>query len=521
MYSARRIIVRTNHALFPYFDATARAANNLYNASLFRIRQVMTATKKDPKDVTANEAEVMQEIEDCLPVMNQLKAAAHDKRYKAGRATSSEPVLFDMPTAEKWMLSYSFLLYLFGVSSNPDFHAPSLSKQTAQNVVKQVTKDMKSFFNATRGYTKDPSKFTGKPKLPHYHKKSGSCTVTLTNQDCKLTEREDGKTYLAFPYTKERICLGSVDVFKARLKQVTVTPSHGVFIISAVLDDGMETPKTNDRPQRICAIDFGVDNIAAISSNIGKECLLFKGGVIKAANQWYNKRLADIMSRQTKGTTKKFVSTPETDALLIKRENIMCDFMHKVSKTIIDWCIENEIDTIVAGTNKFWKQNINIGHVNNQEFVQVPFDKLRRFLQYRAERVGIRYLEQEESYTSKASYPDKDPVPVYGEMDADKVKFSGKRKPLRYKGMYKKDGFRGLYATKDGTIINSDLNGAANIGRKALEEFDHGQTPDFTQCVIIVHPDLVRRKTIQQRQKTNAKPVSKSKQRRLMRKNNK
>lgn len=245
---------------------------------------------------------------------------------------------------------------------------------------------------------------------------------------------------------------------------------------------------------------------------------MFKGGVIKSANQWYNKRVADIMSKQTKGTKNKFVSTPETDALLIKRKNIMCDFMHKVSKAIIGWCVENEIDTIVAETNKFWKQNINIGHVNNQEFVQTPFDKLRNFLKYRAERVGIRYIEQEESYTSKVSYLDKAPIPVYGEKDAEKVKFSGKRKPLGYKGMYKKDGFRGLYTTKDSTIINADLNGAANIGRKALEEFDQEQAPDFKNCVVIVHPDLAKRKALQQRQKENAKPDSKSKQRRLKRK---
>ena len=469
MYINRRILIGKSHVLHPYFDGMTRAANNLYNAALFRIRQVMTAVNKDPKQWTCNETEIWDEITDNLSKMN---------------ASRAKP--FEMPSAGKWLLSYYFLDCLFKVSGNPDYFALALPRHSAQHVIRSVCRNMKAFFAASRSYAKDPAAFTGKPKLPFYKKSGGNATAILSNQECVLHPDADGAVYAKLPRTGERLCIGQVDP-SLRLKQVTVTPFHGVFIIGFVLDDG-KAPAAMKPAKRICAIDIGVDNIAAITNNIGKECLLFKGGVIKSANQWYNKRMADIMSKQTKGGTARFVPTEESDALLIKRDNQIRDFMYKVSKSIVKWCVKNEIDTIVVGTNKFWKQQVNIGKVNNQQFVQIPFDMLRRFLQYRAEQAGIRYIAQEESYTSKASFLDSDPIPVYGKTSSPS--FSGKRRPIWYKGMRSKSGFRGLYTAKDGTIINSDLNGSANIGRKALHEFDMGTKPNFTDVVVIKHPDL-------------------------------
>ena len=121
-------------------------------------------------------------------------------------------------------------------------------------------------------------------------------------------------------------------------------------------------------------------------------------------------------------------------------------------------------------------------------------------------------IKQEESYTSNASYLDNDPIPVYGENDNDAV-FSGNRRPYKYKGSRKKDGFRGLYTAKDGSVVNSDLNGSANIGRKALPELFTGVV-DFSSVIVIKHPDYEFRKENQKKQKANAKP-SKSKARRL------
>lgn len=121
--------------------------------------------------------------------------------------------------------------------------------------------------------------------------------------------------------------------------------------------------------------------------------------------------------------------------------------------------------------------------------MQLPFYVLRRFIKYLCEWNGIRCIEQEESYTSKASFLDMDNIPVYGKEPED-MSFSGKRRPTAYKGNYKKDGFRGLYVSKNETIINSDLNGSANILRKAYPNAFKDAMPNFEQVQIIKHPDI-------------------------------
>ena len=166
--------------------------------------------------------------------------------------------------------------------------------------------------------------------------------------------------------------------------------------------------------------------------------------------------------------------------------------------------LQQETTVLVVGVNKQFKQEVELGKVNNQNFVQIPYYYLRSVLHYLADRNGICYIEQEESYTSKASFPDRDFIPVYGQ-EPDEFSFSGKRGPTPYKGMYKANGFRGLYRIADGSIINSDLNASANILRKAFPDaFDAGHTaPDFSNIVIIVHPDFAETRTLHERQKAD------------------
>lgn len=250
-------------------------------------------------------------------------------------------------------------------------------------------------------------------------------------------------------------------------------------------------PNPTTCPKRICAIDLGVDNFMAVTNNCGLPLLIYKGGSAKAVNQLYNKKIAAIVSEQTLRTGKKFVPDRDYYAVTNRRNDQVSDFLHKCAKHLVAWCVENRIDTIVTGVNKLWKQESRLGHKNNQEFVQLPFEKFRGILRYLCEWNGIFYLEQEESYTSKASFPDMDPIPVYQKGNETPYVFSGKRRPTHYAGMYKKDGFRGLYKTGNGTIINSDFNGSANILRKAFPQaFADGIMPDFTKVEIIRHLDL-------------------------------
>jgi putative transposase len=228
----------------------------------------------------------------------------------------------------------------------------------------------------------------------------------------------------------------------------------------------------------------------AVTNNCGLNCLLYKGGVIKAANRLYNKRIAVIMSEQTKGGTDKFVPTEEYYDVTQRRNNVINDFMLQTGKHFITWCVENRIDTIVMGDNLFWKQKVNIGHKNNQEFVQIPFDRMKRILEYQAERNGIRILRQEESYTSKANFLGKDQMPVY-EKDDNSCSFTGTRI------------HRGLYRTDTGEIINADVNGSANIMRKCIVDAFKNNALMHERISVIKHPmyDAMTRNRTAQKQK--------------------
>lgn len=137
------------------------------------------------------------------------------------------------------------------------------------------------------------------------------------------------------------------------------------------------------------------------------------------------------------------------------RNNMVNDYMSKVARKVIDYCIKNNIGTLVVGYNETFQQGADIGKVNNQNFVNIPYGKLREKLEYLCELNGITYVKQEESYTSKASFWDKDDIPVYNEDNPQSYVFSGKRV------------HRGLYKCSNGKTLNADVNGALNILRKS------------------------------------------------------
>lgn len=467
MFRSMNVMIE-NGPIYDWCDLTAHKANNLYNASLFRIRQCITSRKKKDDDLTDNEKEVLHEIE----VMNQVLQLEKKDVRKIPKSGS---------------LSYGFLDDLMKSTDNPDYNCPDLPKQSAQNVLKQTNRDIKSFFEATKAYKENPSAFTGKPELPHYKRKQGICSFTVSNQDCVIRQNEKGHYVAKLPKTKAVVSLGKK--IPGILKEVHVTPTNGKYQISFVFDDAEDIPALKtEEPDRIASIDFGIDNFMAVVNNCGLPCLLYKGGVIKAANQLYNKKTAAIMSKQTTGSTEKFKPTNEYYAVTQKRNNVISDFMLQTGKHFISWCVEHRIDTIVIGDNPLWKQEINIGHKNNQKFVQIPFDRMKHVLTYLAERNGIRILRQEESYTSKASFLGNDDIPVYGKND--NAHFTGKRV------------HRGLYKTSDGIILNADVNGSANIMRKCIPDAFKNKPLNCKELVVIRHPmyeAMVRNKEVQKR----------------------
>ena len=462
------VYINEGHPLFPYADNLTALTNNLSNAARFRQRQVLSAVSKEKADWTANECEVMEEIRKTVPLIKKTS----------------------MPTKEKHFLGYVFLDAIMKYNSNPDYYAKGLPRQTAQHVLKTAVKDMKGFYKAIKEYHKNPDRFTGQPELPGYKRKGGHSTALVTNQDCTV-KTCGGKWYAYFPHAKDKpVCLGC-PIPDARLKQACITPDNGRYKLSFQFEVDADIPKVpeNIRPERICAIDFGVDNLMSVTNNCGLPALIYKGGVAKSVNQKYNKTIAALVSEQTLRTGEKFVPDAAYHTATNRRNDQISDFMRKCAKHFVTWCVENRIDTVAMGVNKYWKQEADLGKRNNQNFVQLPFDRLRNIIRYLCAWKGICCLDQEESYTSKASFPDRDFIPVCGN-EKGKPSFSGQRRPVSYKGMYKKDGFRGLYTTKSGEIINSDLNGSANILRKAFPNAFTGKpAPDFNHVVIIRHPD--------------------------------
>ena len=185
----------------------------------------------------------------------------------------------------------------------------------------------------------------------------------------------------------------------------------------------------------------------AVTNNMGLPNILYDGRYLKSINHLYNKKIAKINSEC-------FSSSNRYSAITRKRNNQINDYISKVSKDLVNWCVENRIDTVVVGLNKHWKDNSKMDNVNNQNFIQIPHTRLIFNLKYRLEQRGINLIETEEAYSSKASYLEKDPLPQY---DPNlKMKFSGRRVK------------RGLYKSKEGVILNADLNGSANIMRKVF-----------------------------------------------------
>jgi putative transposase len=241
-----------------------------------------------------------------------------------------------------------------------------------------------------------------------------------------------------------------VQTAHSRVKQARIVPRIGFYVVEIVYEQAEAAPSGN--PALYAAVDLGVDTLAALTSNkVGFAPHLVNGRVLKSYNQFYNKRRAELQEALGhEGTTARM------ERLTTKRTRRINHYLHAASKTIIALLVSEGIGTLVIGKNLLWKQELELGRVNNQHFVQIPHARFIEMLTYKAELAGITVKVQEESYTSKASFLDLDPLPVYDPKREEKPAFSGKRVE------------RGLYRAKDGRRIHADVNGSYNIGRKAF-----------------------------------------------------
>ncbi|MGN1456331.1 MAG: RNA-guided endonuclease InsQ/TnpB family protein [Acutalibacteraceae bacterium] len=327
-----------------------------------------------------------------------------------------------------------------------------LNSNMAQQILKEVDGSFKSFFGLLKLAKKGKYAFRD-CKLPHYLPKDGFTTLVIG-----FVRLNGNKLVLPYSNTFRKahkpleIKIPPILADK-HIKEIRIIPKSKARFFEIQYTYEAECIQRNLNQNNALALDLGVNNLVTAVSNAGRTFII-DGRRLKSINQWFNKENARLQSVKDKqGFHKK--TTNRQKILADKRNRQVNDYMSKTAKKIIDYCIAHNIGTLVVGYNETFQQNTDIGKQNNQNFVNIPFGKLRSKLEYLCELNGIAFVKQEESYTSKASFWNKDLIPVYNADNPQKYHFSGKRVK------------RGLYRTANGKLLNADVNGALNILRKS------------------------------------------------------
>ena len=362
----------------------------------------------------------------------------------------------------KAYLSYCTLQHNFQEEKQPDYY--SLPTKVAQQTMRMVDRNFKSFFKSLNAYKKTPSKFKSRPKLPKYlDKEKGRFILVYTLQAIS-------KKYLE---KHSCISLSGLDVKiptmvkYEQLCEVRVVRKPNIYVIEVVYDDGKQNNGYTDNG-KYAAIDLGVSNFATVTSNTkGFQPFIIDGKYAKSINRYYNKQLSHYKSLLDVRNKKK--TSNRIQNITNKRNNRMSDFIHKASRTIVNHLVSNNICTLVVGYNQDWKQDINIGKVNNQAFVQMPYYKFIKALEYKCERESIKLITVNESYTSKCSFLDNEDVCKHN----------------TYKG---KRIHRGLFKSSNGRFINADVNGSYNILLKCMPNAFNADGVGG----VLVHPVVIK-----------------------------
>ena len=326
-----------------------------------------------------------------------------------------------------------------------------LNSNMAQQILKEVDGAFKSFFRLLK--LKSKGEYKEKVKLPKYLPKNSFTTLVVGF--VRLNEN----TFI-LPYSQSykknhrpiKINIPPLLLDK-NIKEIRIIPKFNARFFEIQYTYQVENEERNLDKNNALAIDLGVNNLATCVTNRGKSFIV-DGKKLKSINQWFNKynaKLQSIKDKQGYGKT----LTMKQKYIWNKRNNRVNDYLSKSARIIINYCLENNIGTLVCGYNNDFQRNSDIGKKNNQNFVNIPFSKLQSKLEYLCEFYGIKYVDQEESYTSKASFFDMDIISEYKEKDNIEYSFSGKR--VR----------RGMCKTLKGYILNADVNGALNILKKS------------------------------------------------------
>ena len=329
----------------------------------------------------------------------------------------------------------------------------SVNSKIVQNIVDKLKNDWTSYWALLKA--KKDKTYNKKINIPAYKKKFN--LVEYNNQVMSKKKLKLG--YIGTDKMQQGIKIAKKHQ-ELNCKCFRIYEKHDKLVCELIYEKDITKVEKTDK---VASIDLGLENLFTIAFNYNKKGISIKGTKLKSINQYFNKLKASLQSMlPNQQYTSKLINQ-----LMYKRGEQLRNYIGYYTNQLIEILKKEKISKLIVGYNKGWKQNINIGKANNQNFVNIPFRKILDILRYKLEENGIECKEQEESYTSKASYLDNDDIPVYKENDGINYIFSGKRIK------------RGIYKSKQGKIINADLNGALNIlkksGEKLIEELDYLQ----------------------------------------------
>lgn len=314
-----------------------------------------------------------------------------------------------------------------------------LPRKVSQQVLRTLDKNWQSFFQAIAEWREHPEKFLGRPCLPKYKDKQQGRNLLI------YTIQAMSKPLLRQGFIQPSGLPIRIKTSHQNADQVRIIARHGFYVVEVVYEQ--EPIQADVDPTLYAGIDIGVDNLATLTSNKqGFVPRIVNGRPVKSINQFYNKRKAELDEKLMKMDARRRHSH-RLERLTTTRTRRINHSLHTASRRIVNLLVEEGIGTLVIGKNANWKQEVEMGKRNNQQFVAIPHARFIEMLAYKAELVGIRVLITEESYTSKCSFLDNEPI----------------RKHETYAGKRVK---RGLFRASDGRLLNADVNGSANIIRK-------------------------------------------------------
>ena len=395
MRQVERHWIKEGHALYPICDDLTFKAKNLYNAGLYQIRQSIFERNKCQEE--------------------------------------------EKPS----VLSWTELVSQFRKEKQGDMLA--LPSKVSTNILKTLGSTIHSYYQTLKCFhDKSNLSVTSKPQLPRYlHKTEGRYIVEFTNQTISKKRGLNGELILC-PKDFNLVIPTKVKAPKS----VRIVPKLRAFVIEVIYEVEVSPLKQTGN---YAAIDLGIDNLATITFSNGVNPLVVKGTQLKSINQGYNRLIAKATSK----LPAEQKTSQHIHRLWRNRELKLHSELHKITSFLSLYFDEMAIETVFVGKNQGWKQEVYLGKKTNQSFTQIPFNTFISQLTYKCLAKGIGVVEQEESYTSKASFLDEDEIPAYKDVQ-DKPQFSGKRIS------------RGLYKAKDGKVLNADVNGSYNILVKGL-----------------------------------------------------